>query len=448
MPPTPTVKPRPKRPSQITKDVQKWLNWYVDHEVDPKLPLLKYTQLRGMIEVFRAFCDEFGAELEKLTDCPRPEWLDNNVDSVLLDYWDPIFRAAEQHQSQIYIELLKKGYVNLRKLQDEMKARLKFTMSEVNIILYFDSVGKAKRYPFGRNYLIGIPLADAYRGDWMALPHELGHQIYWNAKFSEDDRSPTAIPGKNFLDKEIESAVEKLSLPANDPARAAIRKMLDDWTEEIFADVVGALVAREPFVETAWDRIARRVEKDTELFLSDGEHPFPYLLPYIRAAALPANKLYAAESYFTNNWQKLFGEIKYTTLKSERLIDNVKADPDIRIADVLTAVRAYVGNIRQRLTGSLDSIKMDKLLKGPSLLEELKNFLKSADGGQTGTVGGRTVTRTPEDEQKALRTLLTPIILENNEMWTCRNRHSNSGDRSFCATCGVAHYWWNYLPFL
>jgi hypothetical protein len=427
--------------------VQKWVNWYKANPSDGR-PFLKYIQLRDMINVFRAFCDEFGVELEKLTDCPRPEWLDNNVDSVLLDYWYPIFRAAEQHQSLIYIELLNKGYVNLRKLQDEMKARLKFTMSEVNIILYFDSVGKAKRYPFGRNYLIGIPLADAYRGDWLALPHELGHQIYWNAKFSENDQSPTPRSGKNFLDKEIDSALDKLSLSAQDPARTAIRKMLDDWTEEIFADVVGALVAREPFVEAAWDRIARRVEKDTELFLSDGEHPFPYLLPYIRAAALPANESYAAESYFTNKWQKLFSkEIKFTTLKSERLIDNV-ADPDISIADVLTAARAYVGNIRQRLTGNLDSIKMDKLLKGPSLLEELKNFLKPADDGQTGTVGGRTVIRTPEDEQKALRSLLTPIMLENNEMWTCRNRHRNSGDRSFCATCGVAHYWWNYLPFL
>lgn len=437
---------------QTSKDVQKWLTWYNDHAADKKIPIIKYIQTREMIKTFQMFCEEYRTELLKLSESSsKPSWLENSVDNVLLDYWEPILRAAEQHQSLIYLDMLSSGYSKLQQLQDEMKKRLGFAMSEVKIILYFDRSGKAKRYPFGRNYFIGIPLIDAYRGDWMALPHELGHQIYWNTKFSDDDTTLIAIPSRNFLQKEIDGAMEQLTLEPNDLARAAIRKMLEDWTEEIFADVVGVLIAGSEFVETAWVRIGRKVENDSDLFLSDGEHPFLYLLPYLRAAAMPAEKKYSVDSYFTENWKRLFGPINYTMLKSERVVDGVRADPDVRISDIRTATVAYVENIRKRLTGNLNPIKMDKLLKGPSLLDQLKTFLGSSNtaaGPNEGSTGGRKVERSPEDEQKMLRSLLKPIILENNETWTCRNLHSNSGSRSFCVTCGVAHYWWNYLPFL
>lgn len=414
--------------SQTLKDVDTWSGIYGKR---PGSRTAKAAAILTMISAFHAFCQEYVAELSNLADSAPHNWLDSAVDNVLLDYWEPILRAAEQNRSAHYRTLFEKGYAKLDLLQGELEKRLKFKM-DVNIVLYFEKIGKAKRYPFGNTYLIGIPLIDAYRDDWMAIPHELGHHIFWNARFSDEDKTILPMRGTNFLQEEINDAMRKLELAQDDPARKSIQKILDDWTEEIFADVVGSRIAGKEFVTAAWSRISRKVDEKKNLFLSDGQHPVPYLLPYIRASA--------AKIDLEDKWKDFFGDIEYTQLVSDKSIEKQYQDPPIQIKDLLYVVQVYAENI----TARLKKIKIDQLIQGPSSVAELKDFVRLSKKGASRS----NLSNSENEEKEVLRSLLNPVILERGEGWTCRKNHPNDGDRDFCQTCGLAHHWWNYVPFL
>jgi len=410
--------------SQTLKDVETRKGIYALASKDK--PESKEREIFDMISDFRDFCTEYTKELSALSASKSSDWLQNAVDNVLLDYWEPILRAAEQHRAAHYSALFQKGYEQLKSLQKKLEKRLTFQM-DVHIVLYFEKIGKAKRFPFGSTYLIGIPLIDGYREDWMAIPHELGHHIFWNSRFSDLDTTLLPARGTNFLAEEVTASVEKLTpkLTGKTPEQNArvkehVRKILDDWTEEIFADVVGTRISGMDFVSAAPGRVLRRVEtgRKRELFISDGEHPIPYLLPYIRAFAMNLHP----EPFVP--WKE-YGGVNFETLIPN---DDPYNPISIRLLrDVV--IKTFVKGIIEKLK----NVEIDELISGTSPVTELKKFIKS-------TVSNERKTKT-----EILISLLNPVILEKNEEWTCRNGHTNSGDRSFCSTCSVAHYWWNFI---
>jgi hypothetical protein len=412
--------------SQTVRDVAAWLDLYNKR---PGVRTAKSREINDIITSFETFCNDYVVELSKLLALASPprNWLENAVDNALLDYWEPILRAAQDNLSAQYRPLLEKGNAKLDLMQKNLEERL--APLDINIVLYFERIGKAKRYPFGKTYLIGIPLIDAYRGDWMAVPHELGHHVFWKARFSETDTGPAPAPGTNFLEEEINHAMQQLELAEDAPARKFIQKLLNDWTEEIFADVVGARIAGQEFVTAAWERISRKAEKKEDLFQSDGEHPILYLLPYIRTAA--------AEIPFEDKWKDLFGDIGFTDLVPRNLNGEKSEDPTIAIRDLRSAVEAYAVNITARLR----KIKIDALLKGPSSVEELKHYIKSLkkDSGAKLLPG--------DEEQETLRSLLKPEILEKGEDWICKNGHTNSSEIRTCPRCGDSRYKFWFFPF-
>ena len=352
------------------------------------------------------------------------------MDNALLDYWEPIVRAVEHHRSAQYRTLLKDAYAKLASLQDKLEERLRLRF-DINIVLYFERIGKAMRYPFGNTYLIGIPLIDAYRGDWMAIPHELGHHVFWKARFSETDTGPVERHGTNFLQAELDSAMHELALPKENPAREMIQILLDDWTEEIFADVVGARIAGPVYIDAAWALISRKAEQEKDLFQSDGEHPILYLLPYIRAAAL--------ETSPQEQWDSLFQGIKTTELIPNKALDTKNELSNIQIKDLRSAVESYA----KKITARLKDLELDKLLHGPSSVAELKEFIRAMRQESEQKV---TLENKETEEQEILKLLLKPVILAIGQEWTCRNGHPNTSDNNTCPRCGEPRYRFWFLP--
>lgn len=357
-----------------------------------------------MIDAFGKFCEEYINELSnpaKVQESKLPQdWLVDSGDFSLLEYWEPILRAAEQYQIEHYRHLLDDGYEKLSKFGDSLQKRVNLG-AYPPIILYFEKVGKYKRYPFGNIYLIGVPLLDGYDGDWWAMAHELGHHVYWNSSFSENKNSTLLVRGINFFDQEIAKSLE--ALKADGAEKRNIRDILEAWTEEIFADVIGARIAGEEYVDAAWQRIFKKVEKAEDLFVSDKDHPFLYFLPYIRA--------YALGSEVVNDKSKWgrFGNIPQ------------ELENGIRIANLRTALKGYVEGMNKKI----DNITFANWVSSSSALDQLKKF-----------IGKNPRSIKPEE---FIKLLLKPRIIEEGDSWTCKNGHTNNSGVWPCAVCGA---WW------
>jgi hypothetical protein len=219
---------------------------------------------------------------------------------------------------------------------------------------------------------------------------------------------------KNDSEKEK----QKKSLEG-DKIREPVRQLLDDWTQEIFADVVGARIAGSEFINGVWDLISsdvRTAGKATAsematLFENDGEHPLPYLRPYIRT--------FAKKLPFYNRWTEKFGSIdKYTKLATQDTPKTI-----IRISALRDyATKSFVDGI----VAKLGVLGFDKLVSGKSALEELKEFIKQQV--ETG--------KSEAEKNEMLISLLTPIILEKNLYWTCNCPRQRSSSVNKCQQCG------------
>jgi hypothetical protein len=213
----------------------------------------------------------------KALDPTQGEWLLNSMYLMLFSHWELIQRSAEQYSvDEQYKKMLDKGYAKIRSYKKQNK------IPNLPTILYFEKVGKAKRFPFTPVFTIGIPMFDAYRQDWSAIPHELGHHIYWNSQFTVNNLTRTPLLGdNNIFAGIIDEAVDKVKLPLTD--KALLAKKFNDWEEEIFAEVIGTQIGVEDdFAEAIWDKLRKRTNKVEDLFIDDGGHPLPLFLPYIR----------------------------------------------------------------------------------------------------------------------------------------------------------------------
>jgi hypothetical protein len=456
----------------LIDEVETWKNTYrklaTDTEVLAKKAKptdLKRIEVLNMISEFRDFCLDYLQEIDALHKQSNEGLLsyEEDVLNTLRSYWAAILVGAKQHiPGHAYRSYLEAGYKKLNLLQASLKTRPNFKdISFPQIVLYFfeeKGTAKAQRFPFGNTRLIGIPLSDVsnvenkegWTEDWMSMSHELGHHIYWNARFSDEDNSLVPAPGTNFLNKEIESAIAemiKLGLLKKDAQDTIyIRNMLDAWTEEIFAEVVGAVIGGQDFLNATWRLISKKEapvansKRVTEaerkaLFQSDGEHPFPYLRPYLRYYAM---REIDDNARLINKWADYYGGMPYEKLSPG---DTAAAKQiSITISTLRRACRAYVERILARLRNlsiaqkTRDNRKgLDKLAQGYSSLQQLKDFIH--------------LVKPNEDETAILIALLKPMILEKGEYWRCACGQLNSAGRAICAQCASKRSFWSYLPW-
>lgn len=237
------------------------------------------AEIARSIQMYQKFRSDYIGFFQanfKALDPTQGEWLLNSMYLMLFSHWELIQRSAEQYSVAQYKVLLDEGYAKIKAYRDQNK------IPDLPTILYFEKVGKAKRFPFTPIYTIGIPMFDAYRHDWAAIPHELGHHIYWNSQFTVNNLTRTPLLGdNNIFAGIIDEAVDKVKLPLTD--KALLAKKFNDWEEEIFAEVMGTQIGvADGFVEAIWDKLRKRTNKVEDLFIDDGGHPLPLFLPYLR----------------------------------------------------------------------------------------------------------------------------------------------------------------------
>jgi hypothetical protein len=93
--------------------------------------------------------------------------------------------------------------------------------SDTEALTYLQKSYETRVIPYAEVSLIGIPFTSVRsKADLLAIPHEVGHYIFWNG-------------GREY--KKWEKQLDSL--------RDKNRKENFEWTEEIFADVYGCIVA-------------------------------------------------------------------------------------------------------------------------------------------------------------------------------------------------------------
>lgn len=138
---------------------------------------------------------------------------------------------------------------------------------DTTVITYFQKSASIRVIPYAHVALVAIPytcLSDTTSHDYLAIPHEVGHYVYRHGNIGGQ-----AIP--DILAKELKSS----------------RQFIKDWSEEIFSDIYGCLVAGPVMVLDFQDL---QLDEDLEGFTKttqDKEDPVPLLRPdiYIKTLA-------------------------------------------------------------------------------------------------------------------------------------------------------------------
>jgi hypothetical protein len=133
--------------------------------------------------------------------------------------------------------------------------------------------------------------------DFMAIPHEMGHYLYWNGtpRLTRELINSLSIP----LEDEVLDELAKSPYPitVNQLLQAALatpgfvtKSYSLKWAEEIFADIYGCLIAGPYIAKSAQDRQITGRSRD-ELLKDDGDHPLPAVRPQLFVDTLKSQLL-------------------------------------------------------------------------------------------------------------------------------------------------------------
>lgn len=283
----------------VTEEVERWNNLLTSLET-----FEFKTPLQGVLQEFSTFSAAYTNYILQLLEDPPKEtttdWLYTKAVDALRFYWMPIARAAEQYQVKHYRQLLQDGSDKYLQWLNA-KTQLGFLPG---VLIYFDKLPIARRYPFTRTAFIGVPYQLAEGGEWLAVPHELGHHLYWNVDWSSPGQTgATADPFTQG--PELKEAVERhlqnaqWSVPLSDLEKMGLIKMLAAWTEEVFADTVGAVLGGKDFVTSSVEMGKHQVRNLDDRLHHDGAHPPPILRPLVGAYTLRLLNQLADEEWYS-----------------------------------------------------------------------------------------------------------------------------------------------------
>ena len=190
------------------------------------------------------------------------EYPPEHVLSVILDQisfdLEMIEQAVNQrlsHKAQVYETLAKADEMARLALKPVLAH---FQLEGTRLVTYFQKSASIRVIPYASVALIGIPYTARHvKWDFLAIPHEVGHYLYWHGKLEN------GLTIQQHLTKIVNS----------NPT------WLLQWLEEIFADVYGCLVAGPALALSFQDLQMRRTRSQFEK--NDGEHPTPILRPDI-----------------------------------------------------------------------------------------------------------------------------------------------------------------------
>ncbi len=150
-------------------------------------------------------------------------------------------------------------------------------------LTYFQKVFSIARFAYStRVPSVAIPL-DVWTDPWhwMGLGHEIGHYIFWN-----HPGHPSGL--KSVITKELYARF--LAYLGNEEWECANRllPLWYEWVEEIFADILGALILGPAYIRSLIAWMCPRLTADS-VRKNDHDHPIALLRPLIQVTTL--NKL-------------------------------------------------------------------------------------------------------------------------------------------------------------
>lgn len=195
-------------------------------------------------------------------------------------------------------------------LQPAIDAGLFEANAKPAVLTYFQKAAQIRTVPYVKVAFVGIPYSCAEidnRGldcrldqtvrtggglalrDYLAIPHEIGHFVYWWGLNSSSD----TVTGARLY---IHNAIEKVIGDEHPNFQPWAKR----WIEECFADWYGTMVAG-PASAVMTARMAAAKSR-IELLTDDGEHPIAAVRPSIATSALLGTKKYSLWAKEIDQW--------------------------------------------------------------------------------------------------------------------------------------------------
>ncbi len=240
----------------------------------------------------------------------------------------------------------------------------RFTGSRLIPITYFQKSIEIRVTPYASVAFIGMPYwaGDASRVDLMAIPHEIGHYVYWNAHPA----------GGSCIYNAMSRKLREAGFTKTELTHAA------HWQEEIFADVYGARVAG-PMITLSFQDLQMWL-CDDDFFEDDFEHPPAFLRPYGYSRTLKHIGLDAWSTALDARWALLSRKppraVARAKASMQRAIEQV-AD----IANALLDAGGFDAGLSARVAQLLPAMTKPEDAHASGLLYEA--WRKLVDGMQT-----------------------------------------------------------------
>ncbi len=163
-------------------------------------------------------------------------------------------------------------------------------------LTYFHKYPNVQVVPYAPAAIIGIPSAilsaTNNTRDWLAIPHEFAHHLYWFGEVPlPTGNDGTQGPGAYWQSRKVDPGAigngerrlhRRLHEKLNKHFSEGIPRWVLNWREEIFADVVGCMVGG-PAAALAFQEM--QIEH-LDLFEDNQTHPIPAMRPFIYSYTL------------------------------------------------------------------------------------------------------------------------------------------------------------------
>lgn len=162
---------------------------------------------------------------------------------------------------------------------------------ETRVVTYLAKSVRSRLVPYYHGLLISVAYASIQSGihpsrDYLAIPHEVGHHLYWNGRHPHT---------QNFLRDELLQRAAAAGIAAGDWRL--------NWLEEMFADAYALLLAGPvivlDFQDMLDDDMSSHFREDTD------KHPIPEIRPFIQTEILRRVKDEAGQIIYAHECDKL-----------------------------------------------------------------------------------------------------------------------------------------------
>lgn len=269
----------------------------VDGRLESSSPIARKADLAQLLERLKGFTSSQLDYFQALAgDNPLLKYPAARITSQFLNDLEALERATVQRQPDAPA-----AYHEILELADQLAYRAlqpaaAWLPEHVTAITYIHKAPMARVVPYAPVALVGIPYtvylsrssnaleprsnaAPLVWRDLLALPHEIGHYVFWHARVPVAKGSTERKPLFVLLTERLKAK----SFATNPDTRR--------WLEEIFADVYGCVLGGPIIALAAQDLQLNR--SLSEFTTDDAEHPIPYFRPRIYQQVL--DKYFRAE---------------------------------------------------------------------------------------------------------------------------------------------------------